>query len=294
MSTPLVSVHVIAFHKFQATLRCLASLREHLGEAVEVVLVENASATPTQRQALERLAGDWPVLRPIFLEEPRHCPWIRARVLEQTLGEYVFFLDNDCYLEHDFFPALIAELEKDPSLGGAAPGLLYHPERTYQCLGIELEMEDDIHFHPRHLRHGEPHAAHRHLPPFYSDFIPGGCSLFRRAFLEICRYDEQLKNIFGDFDLCLQGRGIGYRYLFHPGCWLVHDKTSHCPDYMRAKARLTDWLGGVVHFERKWGLRYFILKHLEAGRVVLEGGFPRWLPRAEWPENRCGHEEGAA
>ena len=127
---------------------------------------------------------------------------------------------------------------------------------------------------------------------------------FQRTFFESRVWTPYWRDLSlaDDGELLLRGRPIpslpgqslqtaeSYKEMFQS----VMRMRRNCPDYMRAKARLTDWLGGVVHFERKWGLRYFILKHLEAGRVVLEGGFPRWLPRAEWPENRCGHEEGAA
>ncbi len=287
MSAPLVSVYVISFFKFEATMRCLDSLRAHVRGPCEVVLVENCSATTEQRAVLDEMERVWPALRVVHLDARRHCPWIRARVLDHARGEHIFFLDNDCYLESDIFPPLLAELDRNPGVAGIAPGLLYHPERTYQCLGIEIEMEDERHFHPRHLRHGETHAAHRDLAPFPSDFIPGGCSLFRRSYLETCRYDENLKNLFGDYDLCLQGRAGGHGFMFHPGCSVLHDKSTNCGEYMQAKAQLSDWLGSVRYFEEKWGLRYFLLKHLDAGRVVLDHGrFPRWLPRAEWPENR--------
>lgn len=286
----MVSIYIIAFHKFEATQRCLASLREHLACDHEVVLVENASADEAQRAYYDRLAAEWPRFKLVQLDEPRHCPWIRHRILDHCSGDYLFFMDNDCYVEEDVFPPLIEVLESDESLGGISPALVYHPSRTLQCLGVAVEIMEDGLFRPTHLLHEEPWDDHRHKPPFESDLIPGGCSLFKRAFLEQNRYDERLKNVFGDFDLCLQGKEHGWKYMFHPGHALIHDKTTNSETYIAAKNRLTDWLGSVTLIEEKWGLRYFLLKHIDEGRVVLKGGqLPQWLPREEWPENqgRC-------
>ncbi len=283
----MTSIYIIAFHRFSSTLKCLHSLQRHLSPPYEVVLVENSSATPHEMAEYERLMASWPAMRLVKLDQQRHCPWIRARVLEHTCGDHIFFMDNDCFVEDDIFPRLVSELEKDERTGGISPALLYFPDRTLQCLGIDLEVSEERLFHPRHLCHNETYEKHRHRLPFFSPFIPGGCSLFRRAFLEECQYDDRLRNVFGDYDLCLQGGERGWHYKFHPGCYVLHHKASQDPQYMDAKARLTDWLGSVRLFEKKWNLRYFILKHIEEGRVVLDNGqFPRWLPRQEWPENR--------
>lgn len=283
----MLSIHVISFHKFPATLRCLDSLRRVLRRDYEVLLVENASATPQQLGQLRDLARDWPELRLVALSEPQPCPWCRSRVLDLARGDHVFFMDNDCFLEEDPFGPLLDLLAAHPDAGGAAPALVYHPSHRLQCLGITLEMQENGTFHPRHLEHDAPWEEHRANRPFESSFIPGGCSLFRRRFLEECCYDEQLRNIMGDYDLCLQGRERGYRYLVHPGVRVMHDKTTNDEGYMEAKALLTDWLGGVRRFRDKWGLLYYVLPEYEQGRIELFlGQFPRWLPREQWPENQ--------
>jgi len=291
----MISIYIISFNRISTTLKCLSSLREHLRCEYEVVLVENHSIDAKERSPYRHLLDVWPAMRIVELNQPRHCPWIRAQVLQHARGDYIFFLDDDCFVENDFFPQLIAELNRDERVGGISPGLLYYPTRTYQCLGITLERMEENLFHPKHLCHNEAFEVHRHRAPFTSEFLPGGCSLFRRSFLEQCSYDERLKNVFGDFDLCLQGKEKGWHYKFHPACYLLHDKTNHSKEYLEAKSHQTDWLGGVKLFEAKWGLRYYILKHIEEGRVVLENGqFPRWLPRAQWPENRMPLGNGTA
>ena len=290
----MISIYVISFYKFRHTMKCLASIKGHIRSRYEVILVENCSATPEQWRKYQELQAQWPALKIIRLDRQHPCPWIRARVLDHATGEYIFFMDNDCFVENDPFPTLVSELENDQQTAGISPALLYFPSRRLQCLGIRIKFFEDNLFEPSHLCHDEPYEWHRERRPFYSDFIPGGCSLFRRNFLEQCTYDPRLKNVFGDFDLCLQGRERGWRYKFHPGCYLMHDKTAHSTRYLKAKGQLTDWPGSVQLFEEKWGLRYFILKHIEMGRVVLDqGNFPRWLPREEWPGNREQQEKGA-
>jgi len=282
----MVSIYIIAFYRFRSTLRCLHSLKKHLRSAYEVIVVENASATEKQWTVYERLAKRWDQLKLVKLDRQRHCPWIRARVLKHACGDYVFFMDNDCFVENDILPPLVSELQSDKRLGGISPALLYYPARTFQCLGIDLELSGNRLFHPKHLCHNEPYETQSHRKPFYSKFIPGGCSLFTRAFLEECGYDDNFRNVFGDYDICLQGGNLGWKYKFHPGCYVLHHKTRPDPLYVDAKARLTDWHGSVRLFEEKWRLRYFILEEIKAGRVIMDrSGFPQWLPRDSWPEN---------
>jgi GT2 family glycosyltransferase len=283
----MVSVYIIAFYKFEETKRCLDSLRKHVHSEYEVVLVENASSDAAQAKYYQQLGNEWKQFKLIQMTFPRHCPWIRSRILQYCSGDYLFFMDNDCYLEENIFPPLIDLIDRYEDVGGVSPALVYHPSRTLQCLGVTVEIMDDGLFRPTHLHHDDPWEAFRGKEPFLSDLIPGGCSLFKRAFLAQHSYDQRLKNLFGDFDLCLQGKVEGWRYMFHPGYAVIHDKTSNSAEYVAAKNKLTDWMGSVALIEEKWGLRYFLLKHLEEGRVVLEGGqLPRWLPRTQWPENR--------
>jgi GT2 family glycosyltransferase len=282
----MLSIHIIAFHKFAQTLKCLESVRSCVRREYEVILVENGTASEAQRETLRALASEWREMKLVELDTSRHCPWARSRVLDHARGEHIFFLDNDCFIEEDIFGPLLDLLGDNPEVGGVAPALLYHPSRTLQCLGISLQMNDNGTFHPRHMHHDEPWGNHCHAEPFESEFIPGGCSLFTREFLCECRYDQGLKNIMGDFDLCLQGRDKGYRYMFHPGVKVLHDKTTNHEGYLEAKARLTDWLGGVRRFREKWGLLYYIYPEYEQGRIELFlGQFPIWKPRASWPEN---------
>lgn len=282
----MLSIHIIAFHKFPQTMKCLQSLRRILRREYEVILVENATASQTQRDVLRALAGKWTQMKLVELDTPHHCPWIRSRVMDVAAGEHIFFLDNDCFLEEDIFGPLLDLMADSPGVGGVAPALLYHPSRTLQCLGIELQMNNNGTFHPLHLHHEESWEYYRHADPFESEFIPGGCSLFTRNFLRACRYDEGLKNIMGDYDLCLQGRDKGYRYMFHPGVKVLHDKSTNDEGYLEAKAGLTDWLGGVRRFQDKWGLLYYVYPEYEKGRIeLLLGQFPRWRPRESWPEN---------
>ncbi|PKN68124.1 MAG: hypothetical protein CVU57_00430 [Deltaproteobacteria bacterium HGW-Deltaproteobacteria-15] len=282
----MISIHIIAFHKFPQTLKCMESIRRSLSREYEVILVENGSANEKQRETFRTLSREWPEMKLVNLDTPRHCPWVRSRVLDHATGEHIFFLDNDCYLEEDIFGPLLDLLANNPDVGGVAPALLYHPSRTLQCLGITLQMNGNGTFHPLHMCHDEPWEIHRYAAPFVSEFIPGGCSLFSRKFLRECRYDRDLKNVMGDYDLCLQGRDKGYRYMFHPGLKVLHDKTSNQEGYLEAKAGLTDWLGGVRRFHDKWGLLYYVYPEYELGRIeLLLGQFPRWKPRESWPQN---------
>jgi len=280
----MISIFIISFYRFDQTWRCLKSLRKNLSCHYEVVLVENASADSHMLSRLQSLQKNWPRLTLIALNKQLPCPHIRSRVLDWSKGEYIFFLDNDCFIEKDFFADLLSELEKDSKIGGISPALLYYPSRTCQCVGIELKITNADVFHPRHMYHGLPYDEIKTQNPFRTDFIPGGCSLFKRSFLEKNRYDEKLKNIMGDYDICLQGKSKGYEYWVHPGCYVLHNKESSKEEYLHAKAAISDWQGGVLRFYKKWNLLYYIYPEFKKGNIELHmGQFPRWKPK----EQRC-------
>lgn len=265
----MITIYILSLYRFDATMACLESVRRHVRCDYEVVLFENGSAGKAERQAFEDLERSWPRLRPVFHPRPLSCPQARSRVLEYARGDLILLLDNDCLLEEDFLTSLSAMLGEKPKLGGVSPVLLQSPSRTVHCCGIDIEKRGGDLFHPKHLHYRRSYEEIRHLEPFLCDFIPGGCSLFRRELFHICSYDAGYQNAFGDYDFCMAGRLAGYEFAVHPGHYVLHSRDQGDERFVSAKAKLTDRVASWLRFRDKWGMVYYVYPDYLEGKVRI-------------------------
>ena len=91
--------------------RCLKSVFAALPEGGEVIAVDDGSTDETG-EILREAALSNEALKVIF-QENRGVSAARNRALDEALGEFVFFVDPDDYVEDGFFSVMIAAMERD-------------------------------------------------------------------------------------------------------------------------------------------------------------------------------------
>ncbi|MGL1863644.1 MAG: glycosyltransferase [Pseudodesulfovibrio sp.] len=128
------------FNNWELTRQCLASLREHVGEIPnEVLLVDNASTDETATEAAgfgESLFGH--SFR--YLRQEKNLGFARAINLgaNQASGKYLYLLNNDTITVSDPFSAPLDLLQSNQDLGATGPLLLYPGGERVQHLGITV------------------------------------------------------------------------------------------------------------------------------------------------------------
>ena len=206
MTTPVFSVIIPVYNKWELTRNCLQSLRERTPEYdFEVIVVDNASkdATATELQPFgESLFGQR--FRRIRFEENRNFGPACNAGAEAAAAPLVFFLNNDTLMTDGWAPPLVQALEDDPALGAVGPLLLYE-DGTVQHLGVVMTASSFS-----HLYRGFPaeHPVVRRRRQLQA--LTGAALLMPKEFFMQCGgFFEGYRNGFEDVELSLRIRQRG-------------------------------------------------------------------------------------
>ncbi len=190
---PRLSVVVLNYNGARWLDRCLASFRaQTIAADCELILVDNASPDGSGRQAAELVAGR---RNERFQQNGANLGFCGGnnQGAKTAQGEYLFFLNNDTWLEPDCLACLLAEVTRCGATA-AMPRVLNYADNTIQCFGFDG-------LDPMGLPVLSPDfAVTREL------FIPYGCAfLIRRdAFERVGGFDEQLFMYTDEMDLALK------------------------------------------------------------------------------------------
>src|SRR5947209_796893 len=115
MSRRPATVVILAWNAWEATQACLASLRPALGDADQVVVVDNGSTDGTG----ERLAGlDW--LQVLTNEQNRGFAKGCNQGAEAADHEFLVFLNNDTMVAPGWLEGLLQPFD-DPEVAATGP-----------------------------------------------------------------------------------------------------------------------------------------------------------------------------
>ena len=197
---PRVSIVVLNYNGVEWLPKCFASLQaQTIVEQMEVIMVDNCSTDASV-----------PTARALFADFPMACIVrnqsnlgfcegnnVGARAAQ---GRYVFFLNNDTWLERDCMELLLDGTEQAGAVA-ATPYVLNYPDNTFQDFGF---YGFDIFGLPSS---SVPVTATREI------FIPGGCSYLIRkdVFMQVGQFDGEYFIYSDDTDLSWRVWIAGYR-----------------------------------------------------------------------------------
>jgi GT2 family glycosyltransferase len=133
-AVPLISVVILNYNGARWIERCLASLRKQtIFSQIEVIVADNRSTDGSDRLA-EELLREMPNGR--FVQNGLNlgfCEGNNRGALSAT-GQYLFFLNNDTWLEPDCLGTLLRETERMKA-DAATPLVLNFDDDSFQSLG---------------------------------------------------------------------------------------------------------------------------------------------------------------
>ncbi len=217
---PLVSI-VIPTRDQAALLRATVDsiLARTQYDSYEIQIVDNDSRDP---EALEYLAS---LRAPCYVHRWAH-PFNYSAInnfgVAASRGEQLLFLNNDVeIISADWLSAMLEYAQLD-SVGAVGAKLLY-ADGTIQHAGVVL-TPGGVGLHafrhtPREVA-GLPRLADL---PRNCSAVTGACMMVpRRVFEELGGFDEQLRVVLNDVDLCLRIREKKYQVICTPHALLYH------------------------------------------------------------------------
>jgi GT2 family glycosyltransferase len=231
---PRASVVVVTFNHRDVVPRCLDALRETLGPADEVIVVDNASADGTA----DAVAARYPWVR--LLRAGHNGGYGAANNLGAgaARGEYLVFLNPDTVPLPGWLEALLAGLAPDTPGQPGQPGQERLATARLLLAGAPDRVDtfgNEVHISGITTSRGWDLPATRGAAPEEVAAVSGACFALRRAlFQRLGGFDARLFLYFEDTELSLRARLAGCRCVALPGARVLHD---HRPGFSPAKLR---------------------------------------------------------
>lgn len=155
-------------------------------------------------------------------------------------GEFLLFLNDDCYLNPGAVEAMLREMNPDVAVVGC---LLRYPDGKIQHGGtVRLGIEQGY----GHIDHGKTNPTVK--SPIEMEFVTFAAVIVRRkAFFDVGGFDEDYDTYCEDSDLCLRLRKAGWKVMFTPHASAIHDE-SQTTSPMKAQL----WRKSQDVFMAKW------------------------------------------
>ncbi|HKR01922.1 MAG TPA: glycosyltransferase [Pyrinomonadaceae bacterium] len=251
--TPLVSVIMSTRDRLDLLRQAVRGvLEETFYPAIELLIIDNRSASPDTLVFLEEIQGDSRV-RVIRHDAPFNFARINNLGVRQSKGDLLCLLNNDVKVISKGWLGEMVSHAIRPEIGAVGAKLYYADDRI-QHAGVVLGIGGIAgHAHRHFPRESVGYAARAQVIQNYSA-VTGACMVLRReVFEEVEGLDEiNLPVSYNDIDLCLRIRERGYRILWTPYAELYHLESAtrgsdEAPEHRDRAARERDYM------RLKWG-----------------------------------------
>ena len=244
---PKVSVVVLAHDQCEFTRACLWSLdRFSLYPNLEIVVVDNASADDTP-VFLREWAELHPNGRTVRNELNLGFSGGNNAGARQASGEFLVFLNNDCFVTAGWVGDMLRHFRLHPRLGLLGP--VTNSSGNESVIPIQYKDVDEMAVKAR--AYTVAHRGERTRPAvlhFFCVMLP------RRVWEEVGELDEHFgRGLFEDDDYTLRVRQAGYETACAEDVFIHH---HHSASFGRMSKEEYDCLfeRNRAYFERKWGV----------------------------------------
>jgi len=232
-AVPDLSIVIVSWNDWPKLRDCLTSIYRNAPSAVEILVVDNASAdgTPEHVRSLFPAVDLYCNARNVGHSRALNFGFTRTR------GEFVLLLDQDTELMGDCISRLMDFLRRHPEADLVAPrtlntdGTIQESARNFPSplsgiFGRQSRLTRWFPNNPISRRY----LARQNLgasEPFEAEQVGGACMLFRRRMLsEVGLWDESYFAYWNDTDWCYRLRAAGKRIFCVPDAEIYHHETS--------------------------------------------------------------------
>jgi GT2 family glycosyltransferase len=187
----------------------------------EVIVVDNGSTDGTGSMIESR----FPWVSYVGSAENRGFGAAANMGYRRSSAEFVLFLNSDTRLLEGETIKMLAFMEHDPSVGIAAPQLVYEdmrPQRSFAltpCLGLELVPRPVFEaLFPHSRTKGDGSST----PSEVASLIGAALMVKRRLLDLLGGFDERFFFFLEETDLCLRAEKRGLRVVFFPASKIIH------------------------------------------------------------------------
>ena len=206
--------------------RAIGAIRARTSGVVEIVVVDNASATEEARRQIAALRG---TADTVVIDYPGAFNFSRIcnEAAAVARGEILVFLNDDTeVLSGDWLDRLCAHAS-DPTVGAVGAKLTY-PDGRLQHVGVLLGMGGSAGHFGAPAPGDDPGWIGRNRVVHEVSAVTGAClAVARQKFESVGGFDaEHLPIELSDIDLCLKLNARGWQTIVDPAVHILHEESA--------------------------------------------------------------------
>ena len=243
-SEPKISILIPTKDNNVILKRCIDSIKNNTNyKNWEIIIIDNNSVTDKSIKYLKSLP--YKIVR---YEEPFNYAKMNNLAAAKANGDYLLFLNDDTKaLESDWLTEMVSICKQDNV--GAVGSKLIHNNGTIQSAGTAF-LKTGAGFHVfENLPDSEfgYFNLHNVIRDVYTN--TSACLLIKKViFTEVGGFDTKFDLFYGDGDLCVKIRNLGYDIVYTPHAKLLHDGSFT----IRKEADIFFSVENHQYFCRKW------------------------------------------
>lgn len=227
LDRPKISIIIPTKDRIDLLKRCIESIQNRSSyDNYEIIIVDNMSQEEETAAYLDGLGKSYENCRIIKFNEKFNYSMLNNYAAEFARGEHLLFLNNDIeVLNSDWLEAMLEQSQRD-EIGCVGAKLLY-PDRKIQHVGVVVGWGGRAEHIYKWLHSNDIGYMGHFVSIRNYSAVTAACMMLRKSiFNEVGGFDERFEIGFGDVDLCLRVRELGYENLFTPYAELLHYESA--------------------------------------------------------------------
>jgi len=212
----LLSIIIPTWNTAEITLRCVNSIRQNLGQSVEIIVVDNNSTDNTQDIFKKNTVK--------YLKLDKNYGYATACNAGAKIASsrFLFFLNSDMELIDDHVLAMVDFCQNNPNCGLVGPKFL-NPDLSPQ--GSVFPPQTPLNAFKEFWLSKKTYSKYcpKTNKPQKVWAISGGAILIsKKNYQDIGGWNQKYHMYYEDLDLCRQARSRGLSVYYFPHCQLIH------------------------------------------------------------------------
>lgn len=221
-SNPDISFITICYNGFKDTCELIESLQKHVHSvSYEIIVVDNAS----REDEAAKIHQLYPSVTAIRSNENKGFSGGNNIGIRAAKGKYLFFINNDTYIESDAMDCLIKRLENRPEIGGVSPKIRFaFTPQHIQFAGFTPLSRITLRNHmlgfdcPDDGTYDTPHPT---------PYLHGAAMLIKREVIEKAGLMPELFFLYyEELDWSTSMTRAGYELWYDPCCTVFHKESQ--------------------------------------------------------------------
>ena len=224
MHNPLVSVVIITRDREKELQRCIKSILNNTYKNIEIIIFDNGSQTSSRiiQIFLSSLKYNFDINIKYIKSPPKGFAEMRRIAVDNSIGEIIMNIDDDCVAEKHVIPQIIKRFMSDETIGivgGEMTNVGFKGKEKFKGTG-------------RIGKNGRYEVVRD--PKDAEVFGSANMSIRREAFDEVGGYDSFFSGGLEEADITLRIKKKGYKVVYEPSVKITH---FHSPTRIRSKWR---------------------------------------------------------